>query len=235
MKTIVAYASIAALSLAAIACGSSTPVVANPTPELEPSAAKPSLPAPPDSSAVAPEASATPAASAAPAVTSKPAPAGTPAPVFEESSAPVTVGVLGAVFRFSGGELRMPAQSLSGPKNVLFIVDKKAKGSAGKLGQVFLIHLQTPEKEFVLGQDQPSAPESTLSGPFVIKLPLPAGTESANLAVETIAIDEKTKKPKSTWAVVPMTKKETADTGNRAVFELNSCPDGRIHLTSSAH
>jgi hypothetical protein len=167
-------------------------------------------------------------------MTSKPPPAGSPAPTFEDSASPVTVGVLGAIFRVSGAELRIPAQSLASPRNVLFVVDKKSKGSAGKLGQVFQILLQTPEREFVLGQDQPSAAEPTSSSPFIVKLPLPNGTESANLAVETISVDEKTKKMKSAWAVVPMTKKETADTGNRAVFELNACPDGRVHLTSSA-
>jgi hypothetical protein len=154
---------------------------------------------------------------------------------YNDVAQPQTVGSDGAVFHAgSGGELRIPVGALRETRNLLFTLDSKGKPTAGKLGAVFAVLVQMPDTQFKMGEVISSRPAQSSSDPFVIKLPLPAGANSANLAVETVAVNPKTSQPKSTWSVIAMSKLETSDTGNRAVFELPILPDGHVHLTSSA-
>jgi hypothetical protein len=168
----------------------------------------------------------------------KPAPAGgRPMAVLEGVTQPTTIASGGAIMRLdTGAELRVPVDSLLEPRNILMIVDKKARASAGKIGDVFDITVQTPGLQYRIGEEATSAPIKTQGGPFVIKLPLPAGTKSASMAIETVTVDpKKTGKAalKSSWHVVSMTKIEEADQGNKAVFEMDELPDGHVHLTSA--
>ena len=157
-----------------------------------------------------------------------------PMAIFNDSTEPVTVGVDGAVFRLQGGaEVRIPYGAFGTPRNVLFSVNSKAKGTAGKLGEVYTIQLWLPEMQIDLAKPRTSSPVESSSDPFVIKLPIPGQGQSANLAVETMTVDDKGKAA-SQWAVVARTKLETSDDGDKAVFELLRLPDGAIHLTSKA-
>jgi hypothetical protein len=173
---------------------------------------------------------------AAPKAKPEPA-AGRPMAVLEGMNVPQTIATGGAIMRLdSGGELRIPVDALLEPRNILIIADKKARASAGKIGDVYDITVQVPGMQYKIGEESASAPIRTQGLPFVIKLPLPGGAKSASLAIETVTIDpKKTGKAaqKSTWNVVSMTKLEEADTGNRAVFELDELPDGHVHLTTA--
>lgn len=159
-----------------------------------------------------------------------------PLAIYENAAQLTTTGGDGAVFRLPGGvELRIPTNALKTPYNILLQPDKKAKGQKGKLGEVYLLELQVPNKEYFPGDVEASLECASFTGePFIIKLPLPAGTTSASLAVESVSVDEKTKKPQYSWTVVPMTRSESYEAGYRAVFEFQSLPDGRLHLTSEA-
>ncbi len=215
------------------ACGGSPTPPPTTTPEPAPTVKEEPKPEP--------SASATPAASASapapePAATAKkPTGSGRPQAIYNDVSEPQTVGFDGAVFRTAdGAELRIPGGALSEPRNVIFSLDKKAKGTTGALGKVYQIHVQTPDTQYRMGEESPSVTVNTAGDPFVIKLPLPQGRDSAGLAIETVAVDPKTKRNKSTWTVVGQNKLETADTGNRGVFEVQVLPDGHVHLTSQA-
>jgi hypothetical protein len=76
-----------------------------------------------------------------------------------------------------------------------------------------------------------SHPVASSSDPFIIKLPLPKGVDKANLAIESVENDAKGRL-KSSWRVIPMTKLETSDDGNRAVFEVRELPDAHVYLTN---
>ncbi len=176
------------------------------------------------------------AAAPATSATAKPKSTGSgrPVAIYVDATQPTTVGLDGAVFRTSdGGELRIPNGWYRESRNILFMVDKGQKGTTGRIGKSYEIHVQRPEVEFRIGEETPSETIPTQSDPFVVKLPLPAGVNSGNLAIETVTADPKTKRNKSTWAVVAQTKMETSDSGNRAVFEIQVLPDGRIHLTTN--
>ena len=125
------------------ACGGSPTPPPTTTPEPAPTVKEEPKPEP--------SASATPAASASapapePAATAKkPTGSGRPQAIYNDVSEPQTVGFDGAVFRTSdGAELRIPGGALSEPRNVIFSLDKKAKGTTGVLGKVYQIHVQTP-------------------------------------------------------------------------------------------
>lgn len=156
-----------------------------------------------------------------------------PKATFFDPAEPVTIGFDGAVFRLEGGaELRIPAGALANPRNVLFAVNKKARGTTGKIGDVYVIQLTVPNTQIDLAQARPSSPIDSNSDPFVIKLPIPSNGSSGNLAVETVSVEKG--KAKSQWSVIAQTKLETADEGNKAVFEVQQLPDGTVHLTTSA-
>lgn len=157
-----------------------------------------------------------------------------PMTIIMDPTTPQTVAYDGAVVRLSNGaELRLPAGSLSDQRNIVFFVDQKAKGTKGKVGDVYQLRLEIPGRSYVMGQARPSEPVDSAGPNFVMKLPLPQGMESANLAVEQVT-QGANQRTKSEWRVIPMTKLETADPNNRAVFELRSLPDGYLHLTSQA-
>ncbi len=158
---------------------------------------------------------------------------GRPLAIYEGQTGPMTVAFDGAAFRLEGAEIRIPTGALRDARNIVFTVDKKVKGAPGKVGVVYLIDIQMPERQYVLGQDTQSRTETSRSTPFIIKLPLPAGVSSGNLAVESVTNDEKTNKPRSSWSVYGMTKLESSDGGNRAVFEVPVLPDGHMHVTTS--
>jgi hypothetical protein len=149
--------------------------------------------------------------------------------------APTTIGADGAVFRFSSGlELRIPPLALSEARNVLVVEDPRAKGQKGRLGAVYTIEIGVPGQEYGPGQHASEPYTSRGGDPFVLKLPLPAGVKSANLASETVSKDAKSKAATSSWSITAMTKHESADPHDRAVFELPVLPDGHVHLTTEA-
>jgi hypothetical protein len=212
------------LLMALLACGAGTPPPAE--------AHDPAAMTPPESEA--PPAADAQQDAAAPNVeepkeASKPA--GTMA-VYDTPTAPVTVGLDGAVIRIGNGpELRIPSGSMRSACNVLFVVDKKNRGHRGKLGDVYTIEVQVPEQQNPAGEARPSRPEPTGADSFVLKLPLPAGKESASLAVESVEVDAKGR-GRSKWTVVAMSKVEPADDGKCAVFEMANLTDAHVHLTT---
>ena len=210
------------LVLSLVACGGSTPPpeepkpqppVAAPAPEPEPTAeAKPETPPPEED---------------------KPEPKDRrPLAVYNDPTEPVTVGFDGAVIRLEGGaELRIPSGSLGTPRNIFFTVNKKHKGGQGKLGDVYALQAQIPNQQVQVSDARASRPMPSSGDAFVVKLPIPGNSESANLAVESVELDDKGR-GKSTWTVIARTKVETADAGNKAVFELTQLPDAHVHLTT---
>lgn len=227
MSKILRYASPVVVMLFA-ACGGGTPQPTEPSTPKAPETSSPepvsSAPAAEPVEAGAPEAEAP----------KKPAMAsGAVVPIYQGVTEAQTIGTIGAVFRTDdGAELRIPSGWFNAPRNVMFAVSKKGRSTTGKLGNVYEIHVQMPDTQFRMGEENPSQIITSQSDPFIVKLPLPKGTESASLAVETIAQDPKTKRNKSTWTFGAQTKLETADTGNRAVFEVTTLPDGNLHLSS---
>lgn len=203
------------------ACGGGTP--------------PPEEPKPPVAAVPEPE----PEPEPAPVVDAEPEPAEEPAQearrplaTFNDPTEPITVGFDGAVIRLQGGgELRIPTGALASPQNILFTVNKKNKGSAGKIGDVYTLEAQIPGQKVQMQDVRASRPVASNGNPFILKLPLPGNTESANLAVESVELDDKGR-GKSTWSVVERTKIETADTGNKAVFEITQLPDASVHLTN---
>jgi hypothetical protein len=227
MSKILRYASPVVFMLVA-ACGGGTP---QPT---EPSVPKTPATSAPEPASSAPAAEPVEAGAPEAAAPKKPGMAsGQVVPIYQGATEAQTIGTIGAVFRTDdGAELRIPGGWFNAPRNVLFAGAKKGKSTTGKLGNVYEIHVQMPDTTFRMGEENPSQIITSQSDPFIIKLPLPKGTESASLAVETISQDPKTKRNKSTWTFGSQTKLETADTGNRAVFELTTLPDGNLHLSS---
>lgn len=229
MKKLLGYFA-PAIVMMVMACGGGTPQPAEPVPEPKPAEttpppAKTAEPAPAtDADAGAPDAE----------EAKKPRGGGAPLTTYMDQMQPTTIAWGGGVFRISatGAEFRIPNGAVSEQRNIIFWVNKKNKGYKGKLGEVYELRAQVPEREYMVGAESPSQPLPTAGDPFVLKLPLPAGKDSANLAVERIEEDARTKRNKSTWMVVPMTKLETADPANRAVFELNTIPDANVHLTT---
>lgn len=212
------------------ACGGTTPPTTT-TPEPKPSATAKEEPKPEPIASASASAAASAAAPETPPV--KKGGSGRPQAIYNDVTEPQTVGLDGAVFRTpDGAELRIPGGALDGARNILFTVDKKGKGTTGALGKLFMIKIQMPDTQFRMGEETASAPVTSNGDPFTIKLPLPQGKDAAALAIETVAPDPKTKKNKSTWQVVAQTKVETADTGNKAVYEVKVLPDGHVHLTS---
>jgi len=216
-----------------VACGGTTPP-ATTTPEPLPATSAKEEPKPEPVASASASAAASAAAPETPPV-KKPGGSGRPQAIYNDVTEPQTVGLDGAVFRTpDGGELRIPGGSLDSARNILFTVDKKGKGTTGAVGKIFILKIQMPDTQFRMGEESPSQPVTSGGDPFVIKLPLPQGKDSASLAVETVAPDPKTKKNKSTWTVIAQTKTETADTGSKAVYEVRVLPDGHVHLTTQA-
>ena len=236
MKKLLGYAAPAIVTMA-MACGAGTP---KPTePEAEPTATTKPVETPPPAKSADPVALAADAGAEGDAAVVdaaiKPRTGGVMA-TYVDQLQPTTTGYSGAVFRItaSGAELRVPNGSLSDQRNIIFWINKKGHSTKGKVGEIYELRAQVPEKEYYGGQDNPSQPLPTAGDPFVVKLPLPAGQNTANLAVERVQEDARTKRAKSVWVIVPMLRMETADPANRAVFELNTIPDGNIHLTTEA-
>jgi hypothetical protein len=216
-----------------MACGGGTPPAAAP-PSPPPEASEKPVAAPEKTSEPEAKDAGAPVASAEP-TSKRPSATGRPMAIYNGVSQPTTVGSDGAVFRLdNGAELRIPSRALLDPRNILFVVDKKARASAGKIGEVYDVAIQMPDAAFRVGEETLSQPYTSHGDPFVIKLPLPQGTQSASIAIENIVLEPKTNRQKSMWSVGAMTKMETADAGNKAVFELQNLPDGHVHLTTSA-
>jgi len=113
----------------------------------------------------------------------------------------------------------------------VFIVDRRGKGDQGKVGDIYTLQNHVPDTQVQLADVRASRPLDTDGDAFVLKLPIPGNGATANLAVETVELDAKGK-GKSTWTVFPVTKVETSDDGNKAVFNLPQLPDSRVHLTT---
>lgn len=205
----------------AAACGGGTPPAEQPKPE-------PTVAPPPE-----PEPAADPADAAAPEAAPEEPKQTRPLAIYPNPDGPVTVGLDGAVIRLGGAELRLPGGSMASARNVWFKVDSRYKGGPGQIGDVYLIEVQLPDHKYQVGEARASRAHPTSGDPFILKLPLPAGKESANLSVETVEVDDKGR-GKSTWVVIAQTKVETADTGNRVVFEMSQLPDAHVHLTTKA-
>jgi len=209
--------------LSLVACGGSSP------PAEEPKVPPPVVAPSPEPEPVAEPATVTP-----PAEDAKPEPREPRAPiaVIENPAGPVTVGYNGAVFRLDGGaELRVPYGAFARAQNIVFSIDSKHKGDQGKVGDVFLVQTEVPDSSIQVAVVRASRPVRSSGDPFVLKLPIPGNSDIGNLAVETVEVDDKGR-GKSTWTVVARSKLETADTGNRAVFELPQLPDGHVHVTT---
>lgn len=234
MKKLLGYVAPAIVTMV-FACGGGTPKPAEPEP-VATAAPKPVETTPPPAKTEEPKPADTADAGADDAEAAKPRGGGAPLTVYSDQVQPTTVAWGGGVFRLSatGAELRIPNGAIKEARNIIFWVNKKNKGYKGRLGEVYELRAQVPERQYMVGQESPSQPLPTAGEPFVLKLPLPAGKDSANLALERIEEDARTKRTKSTWTVVPMTKLETADPTNRAVFELNTIPDANVHLTTEA-
>lgn len=210
-----------------VACGGTTPPPEEPKPE--PTVAPP--PPPPEPEPVAEEPDAGEPEEPPPA--EEPKQPRRPLAIYNDPSGPVTVGLDGAVIRVGSAELRVPGGSLNVARNVWFKVESRYKGDKGKVGDVYLIEVRTPDRKYQMGEARASRAQPTSGDNFVLKLPLPKGSDSANLAIETIELDAKNK-PKASWVVIAQTKLETADTGNRAVFEMGQLPDAHVHLTTAS-
>lgn len=212
-------------------CGGGPQPAQAPTPEP---AAKPSVPA----KSVEPAAP-LPSASAS-EVPTPPEPVAPPErkgpmTMLIDPTEPATIGLDGAVFRVGERmELKIPGGAFTAVRNVMISEVPKFSGAKDRLGSVYLIDIQVPGAKFKMDGQRPSRHQSSAGAPFVLKMPLPSGSQSANLAVETRLVDETSKRAKSAWAIVAMTKVETADSGNRAVFELGELPDGHVYLTNKA-
>ncbi len=235
MKKLLGYVA-PAMVMVVFACGGGTPKPAEePKPEVTAAPKPVETTPPPAASSAEPAATEAPDAGAPDAEAPKPRRAGgEPLTVYSDQMQPTTIAWGGGVFRISatGAEFRIPAGALKEAHNIIFWVDKKARAYKGKLGDIYELRAQVPERQYVVGAESSSQPLPTASDPFVLKLPLPAGKDSANLAIERVEEDARTHRPKFSWTVVPMTKLETADPTNRAVFELNTIPDGDVHLTT---
>jgi hypothetical protein len=158
-----------------------------------------------------------------------------PVAVYQNPTSPVTIGADGAVLRFSNGvELRIPAGALSDARNVLVAEDRNARAAKGRLGAVYNIDISVPSQETAAGAQSASEPYASRGEPFVLQLPLPAGADAANLAWETLLKEPKAKTVTSAWSVTAMTRRETAEHGARAVFELETLPDGHVVLTTES-
>jgi hypothetical protein len=223
MHQILRYASPVVFVIVAACGGNTPPPTTTPVPTAEP-VPEPVATATEVAEAGAPEAEAPKKPSMA---------SGAVVPIYQGVTESQTIGSIGAVFRTDdGAELRLPGGWFDKPRNVIFTVDKKAKGTTGKLGNVYIIQVQMPDTQYRMGEENPSQTIESQSDPFIVKLPLPKGTDKASLAIETITADPKTKKNKSTWAFVAQNKTETADTGDKAVYEITTLPDGHVHLSS---
>jgi hypothetical protein len=214
------------------ACGSKPPTQANAANEFQSSETPPAS----TGESATPESKGSSADAGTEAPKPKSSGSGRPVPIYSGVSQPQTVGLDGAVFRTDDdkAELRIPGGWYREARNVILLVDKRPGGAPGRIGGAYVVHIQRPETEFRVGEESPSETVETQSDPFVLKLPLPAGVQSANLAIETITPDPKTKRNKSTWSIVAMTKPESMENGTRAVFEIRMLPDGRVHLTTGA-
>jgi hypothetical protein len=221
MKSAIAYASPIILFVL-VACGGSTP-----PPAEQPKAPAPVV-APPEPEPVAEE-------KAEPKEEPKEEPKRPAGPMatYNNPAEAVTIGLDGAVIRLGAAELRIPSGAFSAPHNVLFTLDARYRGTKGKVGDVYRIEVQVPNQSYRMGDARPSQPLPTRGDSFVIKLPLPAGKDSANLAVENTAVDDKGRAT-STWTIRAMTKVETSDDGGKAIIETSELPDGHIHLTTEA-
>jgi len=93
------------------------------------------------------------------------------------------------------------------------------------------LQAQVPNQQVQVSNVRASQPLSSNGDPFILKLPIPGQGDSANLAVESVEVDDKGR-GKSTWTIVARTKLETSDSGNKAVFEISQLPDAHVHLTT---
>jgi hypothetical protein len=216
------------LVLVGAACGGGTPPAQTPD-EAPP---KPAAALPAAAESAAPAASAAAPKAEAPKKAEAP---GKPLATYEHQTQPVTIGRDGAIIRAdNGGELRIPSDSIIEPRNILLIVDRKGKSSAGRIGEVYNLPVVLPNAQYKVGEELPSEPYETANGtPFVLNLPLPAGAMSASLAIEKVSLDAK-KKMTSTWTIVAMKSVESGDKASRAVFEITALPGAHVHLTTAA-
>lgn len=180
------------------------------------------------------ESAAAPAASASSAkLKDRAESAGRPLTIYPSPTLPVTVGRDGAVLRTTNGaELRILADSLVEPRNVLVVIDRRVRGTDGRLGEVYDLPVQIPGQQAKSGTPNARLSYASSGAPFILKLPLPSGVKTANLAIERIGTDASTKKISATWSVVPVSKVESSSTGDKAVFELRALPGTHVHLTS---
>ena len=224
MKSAIAYASPIILFVL-VACGGATPPPAEPPKAPEPVAAPEPEPEPATEDKAEPKEE----------PKDEPAPKRQAGPMatYNNPTEAVTVGLDGAVIRVGAAELRIPSGSFTSAHNVLFSLDTRYRGTKGKVGDIYRIEVQVPNQSYQMGNARPSQPLPTQGDAFVIKLPLPSGKDSANLAVENVSLDDKGR-ASSSWSVRAMTKVETSDDGGKAVIETNELPDGHVHLTTEA-
>jgi hypothetical protein len=218
----------ASLALAFVACGSAPPPPAK-ADEGVPLAANTAAPLPdkPKAETPAPATSASAAASAAPEKKKPPAATGAPMAVTEDDVAVTTTyGARGGKIRVAGGiELTVPVDAVDVGTNFLLALNTgkealKVTPYKGQIGDLFRMGVNRPDTA-------PSAITS-MNGPFVLRVPMPKGTATANLVI-AVPAGGKTGK----YSVLAPKRIEEGDRPF-AVFELSKIvPEAMIHLTSS--
>lgn len=222
-----------------VACGT-PPAPASPTPDSAASAVTSSPPAAtstePAASAASPATSVAapePAASASSAKPGKKPPRapGPPLTITEgDKEATGLFAFAGGILKLStGAELHVPRETVT--QGLLFtLAVNSGKNAArvaayrGLVGEVYRVFVRKEEE-----QNTP-LPLTATGSPFVIKLPVPKATKTANLAFAPIVEGKQTPK----YTVVAGLRIDEGASGSIAVFEVpNLVGDGIVHVTSA--
>lgn len=221
-------ASILTVALLVAACGGSSPPpkVENsgvPLTDSSATAAAPAKPATSDAPAAPPPA----ASSAAPEKKPKPpASSGAPIPLHaSDTGETTTFAAAGGKIRIGGAaELFVQPGSVDQATNFTFTKNTgkdqlKITPYKGQIGEVFK-----------LGAVRPDGPKEIAGVPaFVLRMPLPKGTKTANLVVALPAGGTK-----GAYTVLAPTKVDEGDTPYAYFDVMKLAPEAIVHLTSAA-
>ena len=220
-----------AAPLAAVACSDGTPNADTPpqptsAPTAAPTAEVTAAPTAEPTAAPTAEPTAAPTASAAP---DKPKSSGRP-PVLLADPKTIT-----DTFGYSPGAklelgdkdiatLRIPEGSFTTATNVTFALDTKCKTTGLVFGRTYKITPVIPPAS------TPAAVPSNNGSPFILVMPT-AKKKDLNLAIGNFTKDAKGNEIMKWTIVAPKSADEAAGT---AQYELDTLPDGCIHLTNKA-
>ena len=120
------------------------------------------------------------------------------------------------------GVLVIPEFALDRGHNITFKLDPKGKSYGAPVGKIFHVMAQVG--------GSPNYTTVASVGP-AFQLQFAAGTKKeANLAIGSIAQDEKTARETVTWKVIA--PKRIDDATGTAYFELTELPDAYLHVTT---